>query len=182
MRKLLLITWVLVFQSFSTYGNSIEKGIICKFLDGDPKYEFEILMEFETTFVKKKKYDRATSETWIMKTIPSDVSYLFKGDSVIKHYFTRKNDLIILNSKDTQYDTETHTISWKVFENDLKTYKLELDRESLKLDKRDYTVSYKIVTTRQCSVWSVLEYETKLDDLKIKYQENYDKLRDKNKI
>jgi hypothetical protein len=82
MKKLLLITIILLLQSFPSFGNNLEgKGLICKYLNDD------VESIIPNQFIKIDENG---------KKIPSVIGYFFNKGFVNPHFYMRENDNIEL--------------------------------------------------------------------------------------
>ena len=105
MKKLLLITTILLLQSFPSFGNPNGKGILCTIEDEFFKY-----------------FDRETK-------IINKIGFSFSNNKVTQNFFYKKNDEILIGSGDPKDFVTTLTkIKWGSMDDSS-----ELDRKSLKL-------------------------------------------------
>ena len=100
MKKLLLITIILLLQSFPSFGNPNGKGLICKYIEG------EFVLPIPNLHMKIDKNG---------KKIPSEMGYFLNEDMVTPYFFRRNNDdieLIGLNSPQYTFTTTNKTVEW----------------------------------------------------------------------
>lgn len=105
MKKLFLITVILLLQSFPSFGNPNGKGIICSLIEG----------------VVYRHIDKE-------QTIDSELGFGFKGDKVSMTYFNLNEDtdiVFILSTTKKNFTTTKRKIKWGKF---------VLDRKSLILN------------------------------------------------
>jgi len=100
MKKLFLITIILLLQSFPSFGNPNGKGLICKYMEG------EFVLPIPNLHMKIDKNG---------KKIPSEIGYFLNEDMVTPYMFRRNNDdieLIGLNSPQYTFTTTNKTVEW----------------------------------------------------------------------
>ena len=100
MKKLFLITIILLLQSFPSFGNPNGKGLICKYMEG------EFVLPIPNLHMKIDKNG---------KKIPSEIGYFLNEDMVTPYMFRRNNDdieLIGLNLPQYNFTTSNKTLEW----------------------------------------------------------------------
>ena len=101
MKKLFLITIILILQSFPSFGEINNKGLICKYLEGNG-----FIVEIPSLHMKVDKNGNK---------FPSEVGYFLNENNVIPHFFQRRNDdieLIEVTSPIDSFTTTNKTIEW----------------------------------------------------------------------
>ena len=145
MKKLLLITIILLLQSFPSFGNPNGKGIICvdeKFLD-----TLDELNEIDT--------------------VPKLRGFSFLDGNVTLNYLDKKNDdVVILKSPPIIFTTTTKKIEWGGVD-----VRWELDRKNLKLKEISKT---KLKFEYQCEVNSKDDYTIRIEEFRDIVQQYYD--------
>ena len=169
MKKLFLITIILLLQSFPSYGSSPNgKGLICKCVEC-------ILGTIDwTSYIEEKKY-------------PTEVGYFFKNDKVKYYFIRKKNDKIFMSEsffkgekEPKPYMSDLNKIEWGKYFG--ITYLYTLDRETLLLKKR-FNEDKSISTIRKCEPYdSFNKFEKKMNELSLTYQKKYDLKLIKNKF
>jgi hypothetical protein len=152
MKKLLLITIILLIQSFPSFGNPNGKGILCVLED----------KELNEQFPKEHKN--------LLK-----FGFSFNNNKVTLSFVYKKNDDFLIGSgKPIGFNTSSDKIEWG------NTYeRWELDRKSLKLKEIGKT---KLKDEHQCEVYSQKIYLEKIEEMRKTLQNlNSIKLKD-NKI
>ena len=99
MKKLFLITIILLLQSFPSFGSPNGKGLICKYIEG------EFVKPIHNLYVKIDKNGRK---------IPSELGYFLNEGKITPYFFRRNNDDIELIEKNYQYPftTANKTVEW----------------------------------------------------------------------
>ena len=100
MKKLFLITIILLLQTFPSFGNPNGKGLICKYIEG------EFVLPIPNLHMKIDKNG---------KKIPSEIGYFLNEDMVTPYMFRRNNDdieLIGLNLPLYNFTTSNKTLEW----------------------------------------------------------------------
>lgn len=146
MKKLFLITIILLLQSFPSFGDPNGNGIIC---------------DIEVGGVGRFIDDE--------KTIRSKVGFSFLNNEVVESHFhlNVKNDKVVrLLFPKVNFLVTKRKIKWRS-----NNINYVLDRESLKL-KENYT---KGENKFLCKVFSFNNYFLEMDKLKKKYQKLFDK-------
>ncbi len=157
MKKVLLITIFLLLQSFPSVGELNGKRLICE-CKTSPLSSCE----------KEKGYE---------KYLYFD-GYKFENNKIIKDYYSKLKDKIILSNVQITYSTNTTFIKWKSID---KFQSYTLDRKNLKINKHDLVLDWKY--TYQCKLISnSKEYDLKLKKMKIEFQNLYNKKMKENKI
>ena len=149
MKKLFLITIILVLQSFPSFGNPNGKGLICKCIDCE-----------NTNFTYQNHEDK-------------ELGFLFKNNKVTKYDFITYNSggttwRIFWSERDISYQ-----LNYLKFGHGLKSQYYILNRSNLSLRVfEDYT-KQKIVKIYQCRILkNEKSFFKKLDLLKNKYNES----------
>ena len=157
MKKLIIITIVLLLQSFPSVGELNGKRLICE-------CKTSPLLSCE----KEKGYE---------KYLYVD-GYKFENNKIIKDYYSKLKDKITLSTVQITYSTNTSFIKWKSID---KFVSYTLDRKNLKINKHDLVLDWKY--TYQCKLISnPKEYDLKLKKMKIEFQNLYNKKMKENKI
>ena len=165
MKKIILLSFILLIHCFPSYGGPNGKGIICKYIKGD------------INLLTKRTYFQTNKDG---KKIPSEVGYLFINNTVSFDFIERINDNIHWDRFYNRsgifppFRTTKDIIEW----GNLNRYS-KLDRKTLRLKT---VVKTKVVSIRQCEVYSKEVYLKKMEKLMKKYQKQIDDTLIGNKI
>ena len=152
MKKLFLITIILLLQSFSAFGSPKDKGLVCK--------------------CKEYKDGKGCPYIYPIRV------FLFNDDDVVGSYFTKSKDIIKVNQnqKVRYYLTATH-INWYSKSDDLSLTHT-LNRKTLKLLSTNSAYFF----ISDCKLFEKQNYKNKLQSIRKKLQSDYDNKRKDNKI
>ena len=162
MKKIILLTFILVFQSFSSFGNPNGKGVVCKCIKCDLSHIF--------------------IGTYLIKEKPTEIGFLFKDNVVNIFIIGRKNDKIYYydfeKNKKFRFRVTNEKITWDYY----KYRTFILHRKDLKLYNEFKTKDKYYLNIRICSVHSSQKFHKRMNSIVNKYQNQLnEKLRD-NKI
>ncbi len=167
MKKFISITIIFLFHSFSSFGSVNGKGIICECLDC--------------------KFNHLDPSSYLVHKKPTEIGFHFKINKVAIYYISKVGDRIKVSEnlqttlrKKKRFYIDQNKIKW-TYKDYLNIYAYELDRKTLILNKMNITKT-KILNRRSCKAYSEIEFFKNMDLLSEKYQINYDKKPNKNKI
>ena len=166
MKKVFFI-FILIFQSFPSFGSVDGKGIVCKCLDC--------------------KLEHIDPSSYIPNNIPTEIGFHFKINKVAIFYIRKIGDIIKVSEniqttlrKKKRFFSDENEIKW-TYKDSLNIYAYSLDRETLILRKMNITKT-KTYNFRKCEPFSEVEFFKKMNELSENYQIVYDKKPKKNKI
>ena len=136
MKKLFLITIILLLQSFPSFGNPNGKGILCTIED----------KEINKQFPKEHKN--------LLK-----LGFSFNNNLVtFKFVYQKNDDFLIGTTEGTVFTTSSDKIKWGD-----TSERWELDRKSLKIKEIEKT---KLKDEHQCEVYSQKVYLEKIEEMR----------------
>ena len=164
MKKILLITiFLLLLQSFNSFGNPNGKGIICK-----------------CVFCNLTHIDISS---YVPNRTPTEIGFFFKNDTVSKYFISKINDeikMIEKTNKDVKkkpkFYTDENEIKWT------SEFNYILDRKTLDLSEKIVRNGKGSISVRTCQVLTESIFFKKMEELSIKYQNVYNKKIKDNKI
>ena len=156
MKKLLLITILLLIQSFPSFGNPKNMGIICKCL------ECKLSAINVKSYVEEKKY-------------PSEIGFFFTNKRVKRYFISIIKDKIIFRengfskfSSDLDYNVNSDKIEWGYLSG--VTYRYIYNRQTQILKKR-FNPTKTISTIRKCQKYnSFNKFKNKMNKIALQYQ------------
>ena len=167
MKKLFIITLILLIQSFPSFGSVDGKGIVCKCLDC--------------------KLEHLDPSSYMPNNIPTEIGFHFKINKVAIYYIRKIGDKIKVSEniqttlrKKKRFLSDENEIKW-TYKDSLNIYAYSLDRKTLILSKMNITKTEKY-NTRKCEPFSEIEFFNKMNKLSENYQNVYDNKPNKNKI
>ena len=167
MKKLFIITLILLIQSFPSFGSVDGKGIVCKCLDC--------------------KLEHLDPSSFMPNNIPTEIGFHFKINKVAIYYISKIGDNIKVSEnlqatlrKKKNFYLDQNEIKW-TYKDSLNIYAYSLDRKTLILSKMNITKTEKY-NIRICEPFSEIEFFNKMNKLSEKYQNVYDNKPNKNKI
>ena len=167
MKKLFIITLILLIQSFPSFGSVDGKGIVCKCLDC--------------------KLEHLDPSSYMPNNIPTEIGFHFKINKVAIYYIRKIGDKIKVGEniqttlrKKKRFLSDENEIKW-TYKDSLNIYAYSLDRKSLILSKMNITKTEKY-NIRKCEPFSEIEFFNKMNELSKNYQNIYDNKPKKNKI
>ena len=113
MKNIILLTFILVFQSFPLFGNPNEKGVVCKCI------KCNLNSIFIGTYLSEKK--------------PTEIGFLFKNNVVNIFTIGRKNDEIYYDKFEGNKKFRFRVTNEKIIWNYYKYRTFTLNRKELKL-------------------------------------------------
>ena len=150
MKIIILLTFILVFKSFSSFGNPNGKGVVCKCIKCDLNSIF-----FGTYLIEEK---------------PTEIGFLFKDNVVNIFIIGKKNDEIYYDefekNKKFRFRVTNEKIIWDYY----KYRTFTLNRKDLKLYNEFKTKDKYRLNTRICSVHSYQNFHNKMSSIVNKYQ------------
>ena len=167
MKIIIFITISFLLHSLPSFGSVNGKGIICKCLDCNLNHIDP------SSYLSYKK--------------PSEIGFHFKINKVAIYYISKIGDNIKVSEnlqttlrKKKRFFLDQNEITW-TYKDSLNIYAYVLDRKTLILSKINI-IKTKIFNRRSCKAFSEIEFFKNMDDLSEKYQAQYDKKLNKNKI
>ncbi len=167
MKKIFIITIILLLHSFPSSSSVDGKGIVCKCLDC--------------------KLEHIDPSSYIPNNIPTEIGFHFKINKVAIYYIRKIGDNIKVGEniqttlrKKKRFLSDENEIKW-TYKDSLNIYAYSLDRKTLILSKMNITKT-ETFNTRECEPFSEIEFFIKMDKLSENYQKIYDKKSNKNKI
>ena len=167
MKKLSIITFILLIHSFPSFSSVDGKGIVCKCLDC--------------------KSEHIDPSSFMPNNIPTEIGFHFKINKVAIYYIRKIGDKIKVGEniqttlrKKKRFFSDENEIKW-TYKDSLNIYSYSLDRRTLILRKMNITKTenYNI---RKCEPFSEIEFFNKMNKLSENYQIVYDSKPNKNKI
>ena len=167
MKKIILLIFIFIFQSFLSFGSVNDKGIVCKCVDC--------------------KLEHLDPSSYISNNIPTEIGFHFKINKVAIYYIRKIGDKIKVGEniqttlrKKKRYSSDENVIKW-TYKDSLNIYAYFLDRKTLILSKMNITKTEKY-NIRKCEPFTEIEFFNKMNKLSEKYQNVYDNKPNKNKI
>ena len=167
MKKLLIITLILLIQSFPSFGSVDGKGIVCKCLDC--------------------KLEHLDPSSYMPNNIPTEIGFHFKINKVAIYYISKIGDKIKLSEniqttlrKKKRFFINEDEIKW-TYKDSLNIYAYTLDRKTLILSQKNITKT-EIYNLRKCEAFSEIDFFKNMNKLSENYQTIYDNKPKKNKI
>ena len=167
MKKLLIITLILLIHSFPSFSSVDGKGIVCKCLDC--------------------KLEHIDPSSYMPNNIPTEIGFHFKINKVAIYYISKIGDNIKVSEnlqatlrKKKRFYLDQNEINW-TYKDSINIYAYVLDRKNLILSKMNITKT-KTFNRRNCKAYSEIEFFKNMNVLSEKYQTYYDKKLNKNKI
>ena len=167
MKKIILITFFLLIQSFHSLGSVNGKGIVCECLDC--------------------KLDQLDPSSYISNNKPTEIGFHFKINKVAIYYISKIGDKIKVSEniettlrKKKKFSADKNKIKW-TYKDSLNIYAYELDRKTLILSKMNITKT-KTHNLRKCEAYPDIDFFENMDQLSKKYQDSYNNKPKKNKI
>ena len=160
MIKIFFIIIIFLFQTFPSYSNLNEKGVICKYIKCSQNYLENI--------------DRYKTKNGL-----SDIGFRFSQNTVVGYEFYKYNDDILFRKRIGygNYTTTTESIIWS---NDF--YKLNRKTLILQIYGK-LNGNIVVADIRQCRVYlNAKSFDNGLNILKDKYQNEFNKQLKDNKI
>lgn len=168
MKKIIIITAILLTQSLSAFGKVNGKGLICKCV------ECELGKIPSASYIENKKK-------------PSEIGYYFYDDKVSPYYIKIENDEIFISKgSSSYYKSDLNRIQWEVdyTNNFVHKHIFILDRKTLLLEKKSiYNYKFSYRTLRNCNPFNGFKnFKKGMNELVLGYQNNYDLELKKNKF
>ena len=167
MKKLFIITLILLIHSFPSIGSVDGKGIVCKCLDC--------------------KLEHLDPSSYIPNNIPTEIGFHFKINKVAIYYIRKIGDKIEVGEnvqttlrKKKRFLSDENEIKW-TYKDSVNIYAYSLNRKTLILSKMNITKTEKY-NIRECQPFSEIEFFYKMNELSENYQNIYDNKPSKNKI
>lgn len=161
MKKIIPLILILVFQSFSSFGNPNGKGIICK-----------------CVYCNLNHIDLFS---YLQNRTPTEIGFIFKDNRVSKYFIKKTSDdikikKIINNLTTNEFNTNENEIKWNI-----GLFNYILNRKTLDLSQKIIGDNGS-VSVRNCYVLSESKFLKKMKELSIKYQDEYNQKIKDNKI
>ena len=159
MKKLLFITILLLIQSYSSFGNPKNIGIICECL------ECKLSAVNVASYVEEKKY-------------PSEIGFFFDNKRVKRYFISKINNKIIFRengfnkfSSDLDYNINLDKIEWGYLSG--VTYRYIYNRQSQIL-KKIFNPTLTVSTIRKCQNYNNFnQFKNKMTEIALQYQSNF---------
>ena len=167
MKKLFIITLILLIQSFPSFGSVDGKGIVCKCLDC--------------------KLEHLDPSSYMPNNIPTEIGFHFKINKVAIYYISKIGDKIKVSEniqttlrKKKRFYINEDEIEW-TYKDSLNIYAYTLDRKTLILTQKNITKT-ETYNLRKCEAFSEIDFFKNMDKLSEIYQNDYDNKPNRNQI